>query len=70
MWKLWTNNENVRPPIESAAEFETREQALRRACDLIRKSAHVKPLRIEQPNDAPDITLDDIKLWCTEQPGD
>jgi hypothetical protein len=62
MWKLYTKNENVRPPADETTHYRSKEEALRAACDQM-KVAHVAVLYIEGPDgemvDSPAITT-----WC------
>jgi hypothetical protein len=50
VWKLSTRDENVQPPAVGSDEFDSDKRALEKACDLIRRSVHVKVLYIEKPN--------------------
>jgi hypothetical protein len=67
MWKLWTRDENVQPPALGSDEFDTDKRALEKACDLIRRSVHLKVLYIEKPN-GDRFELEAIRHWCDGQP--
>ena len=67
MWKLWTRDENVQPPALGSDEFDTDKRALEKACDLIRRSIHVKVLYIGKPN-GDRFGLEAIRHWCDGQP--
>ena len=67
MWKLWTRDENVQPPGVGSDEFDSDKRALEKACDLIRRSLHVKVLYIEKPN-GDRFELDAIRAWCDARP--
>jgi hypothetical protein len=66
IWKLWTRDETVSPPMEGSEEYYSREAALLAACSKM-KVAHVVVLRIEQPS-GPPIELEAIRHWCDGQP--
>ncbi len=62
-WKLWTRNENNRPPDKGFDQFDSKEAALERACDIIKHQWHVKVLYIEGPN-GERIEYAAIETWC------
>ena len=49
MWNLFTRDQNVSPPMEGSNEYESREKALRAACQSM-KQVRVTVLYIEGPN--------------------
>jgi hypothetical protein len=73
MWKLYTVNQNSRPlpegrdpPLE-VEEFDSRQEALQRACDYIRHQIHIKVDRIEGPG-TNRMDYQAIKAVCDAQP--
>ena len=49
-WKLHIRDETVRPPVEWSEQYDSKDAALERACELIRQQPPVKVLYIEGPN--------------------
>jgi hypothetical protein len=62
-WKLHIRDEAVRPPVEWSEQYDSKDTALERACELIRQQPHVKVLDIEGPNGEP-IDAAGIEAWC------
>jgi hypothetical protein len=64
-WKLFTRDENVRPPIEGfePEQHESKDAALQEACALIRMRLHTKVVYIEEP-DGNRIYSAEIEAWC------
>jgi hypothetical protein len=64
-WKLWTRDENVRPPIEGFEpdQHGSKDAALEEACALIRMRLHTKVVYIEEPN-GNRIDSAEIEAWC------
>lgn len=67
-WKLWTRNENIRPPDEGADEYDSEDAALERACGIIRRRWHIKVLRIEGP-EGKLIEAEEIAALCKARAG-
>ena len=61
-WKLYTRDDNVRPPAVGSEEYDSRERALQAACGK-RKAAHLAVLYIEEP-DGEQILPAAIRQWC------
>ena len=68
MWKLFTRNESHQPPLEGfdPKEHDTKVEALKAACLLIRTQVHMKILYIAGPNDG-HIDEREILAWCKAQ---
>jgi hypothetical protein len=63
-WKLYTRDESTRPNIEDGStEYDSKDRALERACDIIRQNRHVKVRHIEEPN-GQRIEITEIEAWC------
>jgi hypothetical protein len=65
-WKLHTLNENVRPPLSSYFEYPSKDDALKAACDELKK-VHVEVELIEGP-DGEKIDKDAIEQYCRTHP--
>jgi hypothetical protein len=69
-WKLFTRDEKVSPAVVSSGPHDSKEDALKAACELIGppiKQLHVKVLYIEEP-DGNQIGLEKIQEWCKARP--
>lgn len=62
-WKLFTRDEGIRPPGEGSDDHDSKDAAMRRACDIIQHQRHVKIDRIEGPN-GEQIGIEEIEAWC------
>jgi hypothetical protein len=62
-WKLFTRDDNVRPPIVGSAQHDSKDDALEAACDYGRQGHHIAVLYIEGPN-GERIESKDIAAWC------
>jgi hypothetical protein len=65
-WKLHTLNENVRPPVLSYDQYPSKDDALRAACNELKKP-HVKVEFIEGPDGAK-IDEDAVEEYCRSHP--
>jgi hypothetical protein len=61
-WKLHTRDEGHSPAVEGFHTLDSKEDALDRACDLMRQ-VHIKVLFIEGPN-GERIEHPQIESWC------
>jgi hypothetical protein len=63
-WKLFTRDENIRPPIEGfeRQQHESKNAALQEACALIRMRLHTRVVYIEEP-DGNRIFPTEIAAW-------
>ena len=64
-WKLYTQNENIRPPVAGfePKEHDSEEDALKEACHLMATQLHRKIIYIERPN-GEQICSAEIEAWC------
>ena len=64
-WKLFTRDDNVRPPIVESAQHDSKDDALEAACDCGRRGHqhHIAVLYSEGPN-GERIESKDIAAWC------
>jgi hypothetical protein len=64
-WKLFTRNENSRPPDEGSNQYDSEDAALKSACEIIKHqlSMHVQVLYVEGPN-GERIDSPKIAEWC------
>ena len=63
VWKVYTRDQNVSPPLESHGEFASEEEALNSACRDLAQARHVKVLHIERP-DGTRMELAEIEQKC------
>ena len=63
VWKVYTRNQSVSPPLESHGDFASEEEALNSACRDLAHDRLVTVLHIERP-DGTRMELAEIEQKC------